>query len=830
MLASISVTISSILMMFALVSYNINDLVGQFAELNDEHHKKSMVTLLKNSEETRENVSDYFMKQLLNKARNLLSRDNPVLLEHFRDNSIGLIGRFLQNAFELDDEIIQASFMILEDGETSLWYFVNDQYKDGIPLGRNSYDKEAGSWQLKVGDEEIIIEDPYAYEILSSDQLKTVLRSYTDAKSGELKKFLDISTPIFDGKADDFEELKAEGAPIAFLRYQLSFDKVNTLIQMEEKKLDNVIKEQEAQSQKLVANAQAIGKKARSSSMIFIGASGILILIAGGIFTNVIAKHIIRPIQSLRESTEKIAEGNYTQEVKACSEDEVGVLAKNFERMRLKVKAFTDDLQGLVDERTKELRAAVEEAEYQRQKVAEILEKIEQGIVTFDANLKILPQYSSFLERFYKKKPEEIVGHNIFDILLPQHNLSADVMNMVQEILKVSIGNDSINWIANLRHLPKEVAIKLDGKFKILALDWTPIERNGITERVMLSVRDLTDQKMLEKLSEQVNEQNQLMIELFAHYLHGNKAKIDQFVKSMQKEMLEFRSMLQSSDVLLKNVNTLLHKLHTIKGNARTLKLSKLANEVHEAESFGKLLLESSEPSGSVTEGLYGQLKAIDQIITLYDEVISSTMDQLPEQKLHEYSLLQLVLHYMNEVSEYASGHGFVITSVECHDEIKAWHKNCLPYMREFLLHALNNAIDHGFVIPKANDIKVDKSVFLKIESRKEGEFAVITIADNGVGLNEARATELANKIGFVPGKDQTLYDVLFLDGISTVENVSQRSGRGVGLAAVKNIADHFGGRAYIENLESGGTRLILKVPLNSVYYENANSVVEIAS
>ena len=139
----------------------------------------------------------------------------------------------------------------------------------------------------------------------------------------------------------------------------------------------------------------------------------------------------------------------------------------------------------------------------------------------------------------------------------------------------------------------------------------------------------------------------------------------------------------------------------------------------------------------------------------------------------------------------------------------------------EPLLHLLRNAVDHGIESPKERAAagKPD-SATIKLRAFHDGNQIVVEVADDGRGilidvlkakaiksglLTMARAAELS---------DKEAIDLLFLDGLSTAEQVTQVSGRGVGAAAVKRAIEALHGSVTVVSEAGVGTRFILRLPL----------------
>jgi len=119
------------------------------------------------------------------------------------------------------------------------------------------------------------------------------------------------------------------------------------------------------------------------------------------------------------------------------------------------------------------------------------------------------------------------------------------------------------------------------------------------------------------------------------------------------------------------------------------------------------------------------------------------------------------------------------------------------------LLHLLRNAIDHGF----------NKTGMVRIGITSTDNGLTITVADNGRGIDREKLRSLAAQKGL--SADGDLADMIFEPGISTANEVSEISGRGVGLDAVKTMVENAGGSIGVKSETGKGTtfEIILSVP-----------------
>jgi len=146
---------------------------------------------------------------------------------------------------------------------------------------------------------------------------------------------------------------------------------------------------------------------------------------------------------------------------------------------------------------------------------------------------------------------------------------------------------------------------------------------------------------------------------------------------------------------------------------------------------------------------------------------------------------------------------------------------NVMQRLRDAVVHAVRNAIDHGLEMPEARSAagKLRRGRIGISASEKCG-WVELTIADDGRGIDMARVKEIAQGRGLVSAEqaatmpEQEIYELLFRPSFSTSRAVSSVSGRGVGMDAIRAIARELGGEATIASTSGLGTRLTIRFPL----------------
>jgi chemotaxis protein histidine kinase CheA len=129
-----------------------------------------------------------------------------------------------------------------------------------------------------------------------------------------------------------------------------------------------------------------------------------------------------------------------------------------------------------------------------------------------------------------------------------------------------------------------------------------------------------------------------------------------------------------------------------------------------------------------------------------------------------------------------------------------------LPFWRVFG-HVLRNAIDHGLEAP-SDRLAAGKGPMgmIKLRAREHHEQLTIEVEDDGRGIDWARLAERARAMGLDADGPGALTEVLFAYGVSTRGGVSEISGRGVGLAAVRAACENLGGSVSVISVAGQGT------------------------
>ncbi|MBX9917577.1 MAG: hybrid sensor histidine kinase/response regulator [Nitrosomonas sp.] len=157
--------------------------------------------------------------------------------------------------------------------------------------------------------------------------------------------------------------------------------------------------------------------------------------------------------------------------------------------------------------------------------------------------------------------------------------------------------------------------------------------------------------------------------------------------------------------------------------------------------------------------------------------------------------------------------------SLEIHGADVEIDRNVLEKINPPLEHLLRNAIAHGIEAPEERQ-RLGKSETGQVEIRlhQEGNEVMITLSDDGCGLNLPRIREEAQRLGLIQENealdDSRIMSLIFTQGLSTTDSVTGIAGRGIGLDIVKNEITMLGGRISVESVAGQGTIFTINLPL----------------
>ena len=507
------------------------------------------------------------------------------------------------------------------------------------------------------------------------------------------------------------------------------------------------------------------------------------------------------------------------------------------------LKGINDNLEGLVSERTAQLRE-------KSQDIQSMLENLPQGVLTVTASNEVHPEYSAYLETILETK--DIAGKNLIPLLFSNSSLGSDALSSVEAAAASCVGEDVMNFEFNSHLMVTELDKTMpDGRVKSLALSWSPIcNQDDIVDKLMVCVRDVTELKRLEhEASEQKRE-----LDIIGQILPVTQEKFSDFIDGSRRFIVENRQLIeQTSNKDLEVVALLFRNMHTIKGNARTYAFIHLTNLVHEAEQAYDQLRKDPEAVWDAPELLRtldgveamveeyarindnvlgrkgpGRRGSVEKYALVDREHLADSLDLLSSVNLDDAAALRGALQQVkltlsqigterlegvlagqvDSLPSLARELGKEPPVIRLHDHHVVVQNQIAPLLKNLFTHLLRNAMDHGLE-PAAERLAAGKPAAgrIDIEVKLDVGGLRIRLHDDGRGLAlariRARALEQALLTEEEARSDEAVAQTIFLSGFSTAEQVTEVSGRGVGMDAVRGFLQREGGDVHIHFLDT---------------------------
>ncbi len=159
--------------------------------------------------------------------------------------------------------------------------------------------------------------------------------------------------------------------------------------------------------------------------------------------------------------------------------------------------------------------------------------------------------------------------------------------------------------------------------------------------------------------------------------------------------------------------------------------------------------------------------------------------------------------------------------NLEMYGEDTDLDKNLVEALADPLVHLVRNSVDHGIEMPDVREANgKPRAGTVTLSASQEGDHIMLSIKDDGAGMDAEKLKGIAISKGILDTdaaarlSDEDAYNLIFAAGFSTKEEVSDISGRGVGMDVVKTKISQLNGSVKIQSELGKGTELLIKVPL----------------
>jgi len=494
----------------------------------------------------------------------------------------------------------------------------------------------------------------------------------------------------------------------------------------------------------------------------------------------------------------------------------------------------------IISENNRTLEAKVAE---RTAAIQDLMDNTGQGFLSFGPDFKINMEHSKACETFFGA---DLTGRNALDLLFLQSETHPP--EQVKELAEMLFSGTDMALVDVL--LPER--IEVNGR--TLGCQFKVIDAGGTSRKIMIILTDITKEVAL-AAQVKADEERQAVVVKVAM----DRTGFLQFLRELEGLLAGIHRSLDLSGQQF-DLRQLLRNFHTIKGGSASYALHKVARKAHEIES-------RLEPASKGREALGTELLAeiktetqdlerlLQEALTMLGDIIppeernqhetvyrvadskilkleSFMLERIGAQHLAlikkeiEHLCAQPVASLLRKYANAAEELGNRLNK-QVQVEIKGLEVEVpmkkLDNFFAALIHLVRNSVDHGLE-DSATRTMLGKPAFGKLlieASRHNGEF-VIKVEDDGAGIDQERVTRIAVEKGLITANEALHLPLgraigfIFEPGFSTKDQVSDVSGRGVGMDAVKAEVEALRGRILVETWPDQGTRFQLHIPLVS--------------
>jgi chemosensory pili system protein ChpA (sensor histidine kinase/response regulator) len=297
------------------------------------------------------------------------------------------------------------------------------------------------------------------------------------------------------------------------------------------------------------------------------------------------------------------------------------------------------------------------------------------------------------------------------------------------------------------------------------------------------------------------------------------RARLEQQVSSIDFNLAELGRVVQRlKDQLRKlEIETEAQILHRhVDSGARRDDFDPLELDRYSAiQQYSRALTESSSDVGSVQGLLANQLRDVQNLLAQQGRIVSELQGGLMRTRMVPF---QRHVQRLTRIARQAASETGKKVEVRINGAAGELDRQVLERMLAPFEHMLRNAIVHGIELPAARSAAgKDETGVIDVALKREGSEVVITVADDGAGVNLKLVRDRAVALGLITPKqelsDEQALQLILEPGFSTAGKVTQSAGRGVGMDVVATEIKKLGGSLYTETWAGKGTRFTVRLP-----------------
>ena len=482
-------------------------------------------------------------------------------------------------------------------------------------------------------------------------------------------------------------------------------------------------------------------------------------------------------------------------------------------------RSFFDNVIGL--EKIVEARTTALDAKNRDMRL--LLDNVQQGFLTVEIDGTLAPERSAAVDSWFGAPSANASWFDYLAGVSPEFSeRSAFAWDEVKEGV--------MPFEVTLDQMPHRLSVGA----RIFNVDYRPIGAEP-NERFLVILTDVTSD--VEK--EQAESERKEAMALFEHVL-ADRTGFEAFFEEASTIVGHITTVESSGDMI-----RFKRLIHTLKGNAAIFGLTSVAGICHALEDFiaeeGELPPRSMRLSLAVrwarltsnVEALFGKSTHQIQIDDRqYEALLHAAQTGEPKAELVsrvqglKWEAAETRLAHFGEQAQRIAQRlekGDIEVRVEAGDlrlDPKRWGE----FWSSFI-HAIRNALDHGIENADTRMARGKRPAgLLQLRAVQDECGVTIEIADDGNGIDWDAVRAKAKRAGLPSATQDDLKSSLFVDGFTTSQNVTDLSGRGVGMGALLHATRSLGGELTIDSTHGRGTRLRMNFPRDAARALNAPS------
>jgi two-component system chemotaxis sensor kinase CheA len=530
----------------------------------------------------------------------------------------------------------------------------------------------------------------------------------------------------------------------------------------------------------------------------------------GALGAFLIARSIARRLHPIVTVANAVAAGDLGQQPVAedGARDEIGEMASAFNAMLGQLQGLIAQIRESAREEQARLETLVQartvELAGRNDDMRRILNNVGQGFLTLHRDGQIARERSAILETWFGPPPAS--GSFVDYLALVDGDFAAWF-----DVGWESVIDGCMPLAVTLDQLPR----RLSRPGQHLDLEYRPVLTDaGELERAVVVISDVT--AAVEGARSEADERE--ATRLFTRLIADRAGLLEFFAEA---QLLVDRIHAAGPDTA-----ALARWLHTLKGNAGLYGLDSLVQLCHQLEErleqdqaltpddVRPLARRWTELSSKIRSFVGDQRSNLEIEESVYVELLSSIESGLPHAQLREMILAwrleptQARLLRIGEQAEALAlrlGKGLISVQIES-NQLRLASERWSSFWAA-AVHVVRNAVDHGLETPdeRRQQHKEDTGS-LTLRTRLQGDAFAIEFSDDGRGIAWEGVKDKAKSLGLPHRTRAELVDALFADGLSTRDDVTEISGRGVGLGAARRACQELGGRVELESEPNRGT------------------------